>query len=130
MRVVISGSSGLIGGSVAAALRSRGDEVTALVRRPPAAGEARWDPHAGSIDTGAIDGADAVVHLAGAGIGDKRWTAARRREIVSSRVQATSLAGPDAGRAQRAPERPRERLGRGLLRRPRRRNAHRGECTR
>ena len=46
---------------------------------------------AGSIDAGALDGADAVVHLAGAGIGDKRWSAPRRREIVSSRVQATTL---------------------------------------
>ena len=62
--------------------------------RPPApAAPARrsWDPAAGSIDAGALDGADAVVHLAGAGIGDKRWSAARRHEIVSSRVQSTTL---------------------------------------
>ncbi len=91
MRVVISGASGLIGGSVVSALRGRGDDVTPLVRRPPAPGEARWDPTGGSIDTGAFEGADAVVHLAGAGIGDKRWSAARRCEIVSSRVQSTSL---------------------------------------
>ncbi len=91
MRVVISGSSGLIGRSVAAALGARGDVVTSLVRRPPTTGEARWDPEAQSIDAGALEGADAVVHLAGAGIGDRRWSAARRREIVSSRVQATTL---------------------------------------
>src|SRR5476651_946674 len=91
MRVVVSGSSGLIGSSVVAALADRGDEVTALVRRPAAAGEAQWDPEAGSIDTGALDGADGVVHLAGAGIGDKRWSATRRREIMSSRVRATTL---------------------------------------
>jgi uncharacterized protein (TIGR01777 family) len=91
MHVVISGSSGLIGRSVVAALRARGDEVTALVRRPPAAGEAQWDPVAGSIDPGAFDGSDGVVHLAGAGIGDKRWSAPRRAEIVSSRVQTTTL---------------------------------------
>ncbi len=91
MRVVVSGSSGLIGESVVTALRARGDDVTSLVRRAPAAGEARWDPATGSIDTGALEGAGAVVHLAGAGIGDKRWSAARRHEIVSSRVQSTSL---------------------------------------
>jgi uncharacterized protein (TIGR01777 family) len=91
MHVVISGSSGLIGRSVVAALRARGDEVTALVRRPPAAGEAQWDPVAGSIEPGAFDGSDGVVHLAGAGIGDKRWSAPRRAEIVSSRVQTTTL---------------------------------------
>ncbi|HLN41968.1 MAG TPA: TIGR01777 family oxidoreductase [Acidimicrobiales bacterium] len=103
MRVVISGSSGLIGGSVVTALRSRGDEVTALVRRPPAAGEARWDPDAGSIDTGVLEAADAVVHLAGAGIGDKRWTPARRREIVSSRVQSTSLLARTLAELSRPP---------------------------
>ncbi len=91
MRVVVAGSSGLIGRSLVAGLRARGDEVTALVRRPPAAGEARWDPATGSIDAGALEGAGAVVNLAGAGIGDKRWSAARRHEIVSSRVQGTTL---------------------------------------
>ena len=95
MRVVVSGSSGLIGAAVAKALRARGDEVTPLVRRSPGpgSGEARWDPAVGSIDAGALEGADAVIHLAGAGIGDKRWSTARRREIVSSRVQSTSLLG-------------------------------------
>jgi uncharacterized protein (TIGR01777 family) len=98
MRVVISGSSGLIGRSLAVALGARRDEVTALVRRQPNPGEARWDPLSGSIDAGALEGADAVVHLAGAGIGDKRWSTARRAEIMSSRVQATSLlAGTLAG---------------------------------
>lgn len=91
MRVVVSGSSGLIGRSVVSALRARGDEVTPLVRRPAAAGETTWDPESGSIDAANLEGAHAVVHLAGAGIGDKRWSTARRLEIVSSRVQSTSL---------------------------------------
>ncbi len=91
MRVVVSGSSGLIGRSLLPALRARGDEVTALVRRPPGAGEARWDPATGSIDAGALEGAGAVVNLAGVGIGDKRWSADRRLEIRSSRVLATTL---------------------------------------
>ncbi len=92
MRVVVTGASGLIGAAVVAALRARGDEVTALVRREPAdATEARWDPAAGTIDRAAVAGAAAVVHLAGAGIGDRRWTPARRAEIRDSRVQGTGL---------------------------------------
>ncbi len=103
MRVVVSGSSGLIGQAVVSALRARGDEVTPLVRRTPRPDEAAWDPPAGSIDAGAIDGADAVVHLAGAGIGDKRWSAARRHEIVSSRVQSTALLARTLGGLNRPP---------------------------
>jgi uncharacterized protein (TIGR01777 family) len=91
MRIVISGSSGLIGRSLTAALRARGDDVTPLVRRPPGPGEARWDPGSGSIDAGPLEDADALVNLGGAGIGDKRWSPARRRDIVASRVQATAL---------------------------------------
>jgi len=103
MRVVVSGSSGLIGRSVVVALGARGDEVTPLVRRPPRAGEAKWDPVAGTIDAGALEGADAVVHLAGAGIGDKRWSPARRREIVSSRVQSTALLAQTLAGLRHAP---------------------------
>jgi uncharacterized protein len=91
MRVVVSGASGLIGRSLGAALRARGDEVVPLVRRPPDAGEARWDPRTGWIDGEALEGAAGVVHLAGAGIGEARWSEARRRELVSSRVESTSL---------------------------------------
>jgi uncharacterized protein (TIGR01777 family) len=103
MRVVISGSSGLIGRSVAAALRARGDDVTSLVRRPAAAGEARWDPGAGSMEAGVLEGAGAVVNLAGAGIGDKRWTPARRREIESSRVEGTALLARTMAEISRPP---------------------------
>lgn len=103
MRVVVSGSSGLIGQAIVTALRARGDEVTTLVRRAPSAGEAAWDPPAGSIDAGAIDGADAVVHLAGAGIGDKRWSAVRRHEIVASRVQSTALLARTLAELSRPP---------------------------
>ncbi len=103
MRVMMSGASGLIGASVINALRTRGDDVTPLVRRPPGPGEARWDPAAGSIDSGALEGADAVVHLAGAGIGDKRWSATRRQEIVSSRVRSTSLLARSLAELNRPP---------------------------
>ena len=91
MRVVVSGSSGLVGRALVEALRARGDIVVPLVRRAPRSGELRWDPAAGTIDAAGLAGTDAVVHLAGAGLGDKRWTAPRRREIVSSRVDSTAL---------------------------------------
>ena len=128
MRVVISGSSGLIGRSLAAALGARGDDVT--VAGPPAPGRRRGavGPRgAGSIDAGALEGADAVVHLAGAGIGDKRWSAGPPTEILSSRVKSTTLLAADPGRARTAPGRARERIGRRLLRRPGRRGADRGQ---
>lgn len=91
MRVVVTGSTGLIGRALLPALEAAGHETTALVRRSPGAGEARWDPSAGRIDAGALDGAGAVVHLAGAGIGDQRWTPARREVILRSRVDTTRL---------------------------------------
>jgi uncharacterized protein (TIGR01777 family) len=92
MRVVVSGSSGLIGTALGASLASTGDEMIRLVRRSPTSpGEIGWDPLAadGGIDRGAIDGADAVVHLAGAPIAAGRWTAARKQEIRDSRVAGT-----------------------------------------
>lgn len=91
MNVVVSGSSGLIGSALCTALRDGGHTVVRLVRRPAAAGESQWDPSAGSIDAAVIDAADAVVNLAGAGIGDKRWTDEYKRQLVDSRVQTTTL---------------------------------------
>jgi uncharacterized protein (TIGR01777 family) len=61
------------------------------VRRMPSTGEARWDPAAGQIDVAALEGHDAVVHLAGAGIGDHRWTDDHKRAVLESRVKGTTL---------------------------------------
>ena len=75
----------------AASLLERGDEVVHLVRREPkAAHEVRWDPGARSLDRSALDGVDAVVNLAGAGVGDKRWKTDYRAQILGSRVDATT----------------------------------------
>jgi uncharacterized protein (TIGR01777 family) len=91
VRVVVTGSTGLIGSALVEQLRTRGDEVVRLVRRPARAPDERtWDPMADAVDEGVLDGADAVVHLAGAGIGDQRWTASRRAEILDSRVRSTT----------------------------------------
>src|SRR5439155_24773140 len=72
-------------------LRADGHDVRRLVRRAPRAdAEIRWDPAGGSLEPSAVDGADAVVHLAGAGVGDHRWTDDYKREIRESRVSGTT----------------------------------------
>jgi uncharacterized protein len=96
MKVAVTGSSGLIGNALAASLRADGHQVVRLVRRPPhGADEVRWDPRAadaglsGSSATTPLNGLDACVHLAGAGVGDHRWTPSYKAEIRASRVLAT-----------------------------------------
>ena len=91
MKVVVTGSSGLIGGELAAELTRQGHQVTRLVRRRPEGGEAAWDPAAGTIEAEKLEGHDAVVHLAGVGIGDHRWTDDHKRAVMDSRVQGTDL---------------------------------------
>ncbi len=90
MKVAITGSSGLIGTALTASLQADGHQVVRLVRRPPrAADEIRWDPRAADAGNPVLTGVSACVHLAGAGVGDHRWTAAYKAEIRSSRVLAT-----------------------------------------
>jgi len=91
VNVVVTGSSGLIGSALVEALERRGDRVTRLVRKSPGVGEARWDPDSGDIDVAAIEAQDAVVHLAGVGIGDSRWSDAHKAAVLSSRVKGTTL---------------------------------------
>jgi uncharacterized protein (TIGR01777 family) len=97
MKIVITGSSGLIGTALARSLRADGHDVIRLVRRAPrGADEVRWDPQA--VDAGltpaSLAGIDACVNLAGAPVGDRRWTARYKAEIRASRVIATrALAG-------------------------------------
>ncbi len=86
MRVVVTGASGTIGGALAAALRARGDDVTGITRAPGAHGGGDIDWRSWDDLPAAVAGADAVVHLAGAGVADKRWSAARKRELRSSRI--------------------------------------------
>lgn len=98
MRVLITGASGFIGTALTGRLRWRGDEVVPLGRGERGRGPT-WDPTAGRIDDGALDGMDAVVHLAGESILPP-WTAAKRRRILESRRAGTSLiAGAVAARA-------------------------------
>lgn len=91
-RVVIAGASGLIGSALARSLTADGYEVVRLVRRAPREkGEVRWDPEAGRVDEAGLAGCAAVVNLAGAGVGSRRWTKAYRATIRSSRVHTTSV---------------------------------------
>ncbi|MCU1397742.1 MAG: hypothetical protein JWN62_851 [Acidimicrobiales bacterium] len=91
MHVLVTGSSGLVGGALVKRLSAQGHQVTRLVRRTPRPGEARWNPDDGTIETNALHQVDAVVHLAGAGIGDHRWTDEYKRTLVESRQRGTDL---------------------------------------
>lgn len=90
-RVVITGASGLIGSALSTYLVARGDRVVHLVRREArTASEVEWDPTTRHLDPGALEGVDVVVHLAGAGVADKRWTADYKQLIVTSRTDSTT----------------------------------------
>jgi uncharacterized protein len=91
MRVAITGATGLIGSALKPHLESLGHEVVRVVRSNPTGTDVSWSPAEGRIDSHALDGIDAVVHLAGAGIGDKRWTDAYKRELMESRTKGTTL---------------------------------------
>ncbi len=91
MHVAVTGSTGLIGTALAKRLSADGHQVTRLVRRTPRPGEARWDPLAGTIEVAPLGDVDAVVNLAGAGIGDHRWTDEYKQELIDSRVRGTEL---------------------------------------
>ena len=100
LKILVSGSSGLLGSALAPILAADGHRVVRLVRRPSVANEISWDPEAGDLDTSALGGVDAVIHLAGEPIVG-RWTAAKKRRVLESRVRGTQLlASAVAGLAQ------------------------------
>lgn len=91
MKIAITGASGFIGTALVPFLRADGHEVLRLVRRPPTTSdELSWDPRAGTVDMDRLAGVDAVIHLAGVGVGDKRWSDSYKAEILGSRVDGTT----------------------------------------
>lgn len=105
MRILVAGASGLIGTALSGTLRGSGHDVVSLVRRPPAsAAEFQWDPAAGRIDDVALKGADAVINLSGAGIGDRPWTRRRINELGTSRLDATRTLTAAMGRMDTPPQ--------------------------
>lgn len=107
MRVLVSGSSGLIGSALVPRLRSAGHDVVRLVRRAPQGqDEVRWDVDAGTLDTAALAAGgpvDGIIHLAGEGIGEKRWSPEQKQRILDSRVKGTRLLATTAAALDPAP---------------------------
>lgn len=116
VRIVVTGGTGFVGRALVASLAERGDEVVVLSRggrdgaatsspstRPGSVTMATWTPSATGEWTRRLDGADAVVHLAGAGIMDERWTPARMELLRSSRIRSTELVAEAVARAERKP---------------------------
>ena len=90
-RIAITGASGLIGSALVGHLKSEGHTVQRLVRRTPVSpDEVQWDPKSGFVDLDALRGVDAIIHLAGAGVGDKRWNKKYKAEILNSRLMGTT----------------------------------------
>ncbi len=103
MQVLVSGSHGMIGSAVVSALEADGHEVRRLVRGEPAGADVAWDPAAGSIDRTGLEGVEAIVHLAGEPIGERRWSAAQKERVRSSRVNGTRLLSSTLARLERPP---------------------------
>ena len=93
MKIIISGASGLVGCALTSVLRAENHSVFHLVRpgRALAPGEIRWDPHSARIDSPELEAADALVHLSGANISERRWTPQRKQMLRSSRIDSTRV---------------------------------------
>lgn len=90
-RIAITGASGLIGSALVGYLKSEGHTVQRLVRRTPVSpDEVQWDPKTDYVDLEALRGVNAIIHLAGAGVGDKRWSKKYKAEILNSRLLGTT----------------------------------------
>jgi uncharacterized protein (TIGR01777 family) len=104
MNILVTGSNGLVGSALRASLQRDGHEITRLVRSGAAADQGRflWDPTEGHLDAAALEGRDAVVHLAGENIAG-RWTAAKKARIRDSRIHGTALLAESLARCKQRP---------------------------
>ena len=103
MKIALTGSRGLIGTSLVPHLRSQGHEVVRIVRGTAEPDEIVWNPEEGTIDATTLHGVDAVVHLAGAGVADHRWSASYKAAILSSRVDGTTTLSAALSRLPQPP---------------------------
>ena len=105
MKILISGSHGLVGSALGASLKSDGHELFALVRRAPhSESEVEWYPERGSLALSGMEGMDAVVHLAGESIASGRWTDEKKQRIRDSRVKATTVLAEALGNLREPPK--------------------------
>ncbi len=104
MRIAATGSSGLMGSALVPSLTAEGHEVARILRSSTAGGAWRWDPDAGHVDARAVNGMDAVVHLAGESIARGRWSEARKARIRASRVLGTRVVAEAVARADPRPQ--------------------------
>ncbi|MCS7037647.1 MAG: NAD-dependent epimerase/dehydratase family protein, partial [Saprospiraceae bacterium] len=102
--ILVAGGSGFIGVRLVEMLQAQGHRVRLLTRTPRAENHYAWDPIASQIDDAAVQGADAVINLAGAGIAEERWTPARKRLIIASRVESARVLREAFQRLQHIPE--------------------------
>jgi len=103
MKILVTGSTGLVGSALVPSLKAQGHEVIRLVRSTPTAGEVYWNPEKGTLKAEQIEGVDAVVHLAGESIAEGRWTEEKKKRIRESRVQGTTLLSETLARLERKP---------------------------
>jgi uncharacterized protein (TIGR01777 family) len=103
MKIVVSGSHGLVGKALINALTAEGHEIVRLVRNKPNAAEIEWHPNQAKLDASSLEGLDAVVHLAGESIASGRWSEAKKRAIRDSRVKGTSLLSEALAQLSRPP---------------------------
>jgi uncharacterized protein len=104
MDVVVTGSSGLIGTALKGALANVGHRMVPMVRSQPSGDAIHWDPERGEIDAAGLEGVGAVVHLAGEGIGARRWNEAHKAKVKESRTWGTSLLAETLAKLNKAPK--------------------------